>query len=338
MSLTIDDLMLVHVTNVRPTLQDGKLIMKTGGSKATLEYRDNKIFAGPRNFSRPHRMTLHWSLNGVTRTAGIKENKNSIHYGIPGRYAIIEPIRELKEELWGGGFDDLYSLGDHILSENSLLIVPEEEEEELDTEQLRTLTSLAFYEGYTEGFTNDHMRTIIADILESLKKPRMILNGLFLNEEILSTIFKITFPSRWKMLTIDELVNDDEFTTLNEEKMCNMVSGIINANGMRLFVCKGFADQKFPMDALLMGETHIIIREEELGKILTDANYVIPEFEVIHPNSHLYSYERKLVGPLTKEELCVSLDEVRKYIMEKKPTATSLDGLNRIMERIRNRS
>lgn len=333
MSLSIDDLMLVHITNVRPTLQDGKLIMKTGGSTATLKYQDNKIFAGPRDFSCPHRVTLHWSINGVTRTAGI-QNERGNFYGISARYAIIEPIAELKDELWGGSFDDMYSLGDHTLSENSLLFVPEEEP---DTEGLRTLTTMVFYKGYVDGFTNNHMRGVIAHILEMLKNPRMILNGLFLDDNILSSIWKITLPSRWKILTDDELINDEEFITFNHEKMGNIVSGIIRVNDMRIFVCKEFVNLKLPAGALLIGDGLILIREEELEKVFKDANYVLPEFGVLHPNSYLGSYEKRFTLSYIKDMLTTNVNEVRKYITEKKPATASLNGLSQILERIRSR-
>src|SRR5579883_1850506 len=162
MSLSIDDLILVHVTHVRPALCDGRLVMKTGGCCCdSYDASDNKIFVREQNFSKPRRMTLHWSLNGVTRIAGFKQGGTTI-YGIPARYAIIEPISALKEELWGGSFDDMYSLGDHTISSQAFIFVPEDEP---DIDQLDNIATVIRYRGYVEGFTNNHMRDMIASFL-----------------------------------------------------------------------------------------------------------------------------------------------------------------------------
>ena len=335
MSISINDLMVVHVTDVRPSLRDGRLVMKTGGSSVSFEHGDNKIFMKKRDFSRPHRMTLHWSLNGVTRVAGFQYDKVTL-YGIPARYAIVEPISALKDELWGGGFDDLYSLGDHTISQDGYIFVPEDEP---DVDRLVEVANVVHYKGYVEGFTNDHMRDMIAFLLSIMKKPCMVINGLFLNEDILSRLYKLTFPSRWASLTDEQLMDDAEFIRYNKEMMTSQISGIVRLADKRIYVCKEATNQKIPTGAIFEDDNRglIVISEEDLGKILRDSNYILPEYGVIHPVSILLTYEDKLKHSMEREEMLGTVNEIRKIIMEKKPTATSLDGLNQIMDRIRNR-
>ena len=335
MAISIDDLMLVHITEVRPSFCDGRLVMKTGGSKISCAYRDDKIFTTKRDFSCPHRVTLHWSLNGITRVAGIQKDDVTVH-GIPARYAIIEPISELKEELWGGGFDDLYSLGDHVISQNGYLLVPEDL---TDLDQLSTVANVVTYKGYVEGFTNNDMRELIASVLIMLGKPRMVLNGLFLNEEILSRWWKVTFPSRWASLTDQQLVEDEEFIQYNREKMHNGISGVIRVDDNRIYVCKEVSNRRVPTGALFEkdGENITAISEGDLEKMLKDASYVLPEFGVIHPHSVLHTYEEKFSQAVSRESLSNMVDEIGKFIVEKKPTTTSLDGLNQVIDRIKSR-
>lgn len=103
-AIEINDIILVHVTDVKPSIsEDGKsLILKTGGSIVTnVNYPDGKIFYDARDFSKPSRATLHWSLNAVTRSAGLLTQNGKFFNGIPVRYVILEPISSLKDSLWG---------------------------------------------------------------------------------------------------------------------------------------------------------------------------------------------------------------------------------------------
>lgn len=308
MAILINDLMLVHITDVRPSLCDGRLVMKTGGSNISLEYRDDKIFIRKRDFSHPYRVTIHWSINGVTRIAGFTQGDTTT-YAIPARYAIIEPISALKDELWGGGFDDLYSLGDHVISKGAFVCVPEDEP---DVEQLLAVTNVVHYRGYVEGFTNNHMRDMIASVLATLEKPRVIINGVFLNDEVLSKLWNITFPSRWASLTEEQLMEDEEFQRYNKWIMKSHITGMFRNGDIRVYVCKE-AGGELPTGALFQRDdnSYIPISGKELHKILKDASYVLPEFGIIHPDSVLSSYEEKLRRSVGGDDLSHIMDEVQ---------------------------
>lgn len=70
------------------------------------------------------RWTLHWTLNSVIHP----EN----HTGINGeackrKYCIIEPFAECQKQFYGGNFQDMMLLGDHSLSTQAIIFVPETE-------------------------------------------------------------------------------------------------------------------------------------------------------------------------------------------------------------------
>lgn len=63
------------------------------------------------------RITLHWFVQGI-----VEEHESSAH---KGEYAIIERARNI-QTLYGGYIEDMYSVGSHILSNESIVLVPEE--------------------------------------------------------------------------------------------------------------------------------------------------------------------------------------------------------------------
>lgn len=100
-----------HLTNILPIP-----LMKVGGF-----------------YRYPYRPTLHWSLLGthpLLREISIdlyngKKTENNFDFtNVSKKYAIIEPIHQISHKIIGGIPEDLYSLGEHIPSNESYIFIP----------------------------------------------------------------------------------------------------------------------------------------------------------------------------------------------------------------------
>jgi hypothetical protein len=295
--LNLNDIVLVHVTNVKPSISydERAVILKTGGSYfSSLEYKDDgQIIASERDFSRPYRVTLHWSTNGVTRVAGaIVDGKR--HFGVPARYIIIEKISALKNSLWGGRFDDFYSIGDHELSKDAVLLVPENDADISIFSQFITVGTM---KDVPANSSSEHLRSYAEEVLGILNKPLMRFNGALLSKELLSIIYKISFPSHWNLMNAQDLLNDADFAAINKS-YDDYVGAIIDyTDGTRFFLCKD-TDRRFDATCALFenipdkAETQLYFKnmKEMLGAI----SCFPPEIDVLHPASRINDYGNKI--------------------------------------------
>ena len=286
--VSLKDIILVHVTSVKPSVSDdgSSLVLKTGGSYFdSLEYKDDgRIIAGNRDFSRPYRVTLHWSTNGVTRAAGAKIN-GECHYGVSARYVVLEPILALRHDLWGGRFDDFYSIGDHTLSKDAIILVPQNEEGLFELSKFVTVWTM---EGVPEHSGSENLRPYVEDLLSKLGKPVMQFNGPLLTGELLSCVLCTSLPDRWDSMNAQEVFEDEEF----KQKCGHYVVAIIDfENDTRMFVAR---DVDHRLDATFAYfqippkyDSSEGLFFEDMRKMLKEESFFLPEIDVLHPDSRI---------------------------------------------------
>jgi hypothetical protein len=113
-------LMMVHITNVIPLdgiMVPGAIHFKPNESsiEENLKYSKNL----PRT-----RVTLHWCAGGAVED---HETKGNPTVWSKLKYAIIEPFKNVEEELLGGYMEDFFTDGTHKLSDDAIILVPQNE-------------------------------------------------------------------------------------------------------------------------------------------------------------------------------------------------------------------
>jgi hypothetical protein len=317
-AIELDDLVLVHCTNVKPSIsEDGKsLVMKTGGSKVSILMEDDgKSSEIKRSFSKPHRATLHWSLNGVTSVLGA-EISGKFVYGMPAKYVVLEPISYLKDSLWGGIFDDLYSIGDHTISSSAFLLVREEDP---DIDKFKRFVPIITVSGFKENSTNDDFRGVVSKSLKLIGKPRMGLNGLPMDEALLSKVWKVDVPPSWKDISDEVLAQAPEFIKFNKQNLQSLISGIARFDDTRLFFCKECrGSEEFPSVAVFRKSSQSLeaISREMFKDILDGSSFRLPEFGKTHSSSRMIDFENNLQKSYKEapEKTVALADELQAYV------------------------
>jgi hypothetical protein len=121
-------LMMVHITDVLP--EEG--IMVPGKLKYLGEPDSSKIQETvelSKQFPRVS-FTLHWS-GGAAVKDHEKNNLGQYNTWSTRKYAIIEPYKNVEEELLDGYMEDFFTGGPHKLSDEAIILVPQSESKEI---------------------------------------------------------------------------------------------------------------------------------------------------------------------------------------------------------------
>ena len=234
-------LFAVHITHIFPTFDStcGRYVMRCGGAiHKTLPDGSKRV--EPYFTMRP---TLHWAVNKVVDTLRY-EGGGLFEYG--QKYAIIEPLSKLSDEIWGGDGDDIMTLGDHWLSDSALLIMPEREV----TDEMRTgKTSLYVYHHlnpYNDTTPNQLMdfkgiKEMVINFFAEHNIPYNVASGYiytaksFLEEECM--IIETDEVERILKLDLNKMRDDPIVQQkLEEEKI--RISCILKVDGDMLILCK----------------------------------------------------------------------------------------------------
>ncbi|MBF0360423.1 MAG: hypothetical protein HQK49_05390 [Oligoflexia bacterium] len=127
---------LIHITDSlpMPTMQvggcvlDGSLSMDSFSGKEYVE-----LVVDNNEVKMPDRCTLHWSMPGtsVERVLTLKGKYFPVRN--IDKYAILAPVSALKERFIGGYPNDIFTMGEFSLSDDSILFVPENEYDQVVT-------------------------------------------------------------------------------------------------------------------------------------------------------------------------------------------------------------
>lgn len=126
-NISIDDFVLVHVTDYYPENHTIKSRREIGATK-------NTTIAGKDTEMRDSRLTVHFSMNGRTASPDFKD-KN---------FVVIEPLKEHIKELNNIYVTDCYKIGYIKLSEKAILLVKEEAYNELTDAQKNEYNIIQF--------------------------------------------------------------------------------------------------------------------------------------------------------------------------------------------------
>ena len=189
-----------------------------------------------------------------------------------------------------GVVTDLYSIGDHTLSDKAVLMVPEDDP---DLSIFQKSVNVKTYNGYRDGITSNDLKMTITETLRNLNKPILVTSGHFLDEPILSMLFNgVQFPTKWSMLSAEQLNSSSEFQKFNLEKLRQSVLQVIDRPKGRVYVCTNF-DDRVPKLALFEENSGLNTYSlDDLKEWFKSGGIFIPQLGVSHNVSFLHEFEK----------------------------------------------
>ena len=115
--------------------------------------------------SMPERSSLHFAWNKPVSKVATADKEI-----LKRKYAIIETFKALETKWYGGYHDDIVIIGNHNLSEDAIIFVPDEESESLKAQNPRTLATILSYSKELTGAkaAEEHIKKTLGITVKSV--------------------------------------------------------------------------------------------------------------------------------------------------------------------------
>jgi hypothetical protein len=179
----------------------------------------------------PERSSLHFAWNKPVSVEATADRGM-----LKRKYAIIETFKALETKWYGGYHDDIVIIGNHKLSKDAIIFVPEGESESLEAENSNTLATIISYPKESTGAkaAEEHIKKTLGITVKSVNPGT-------------SRDWEIEINSdRVKAHAIFELIIGNRHWGIHEESphgIVDLILGYLNHNFRVAFMSDAFLDE-----------------------------------------------------------------------------------------------
>jgi len=190
----------------------------------------------PPNRAMPERSSLHFAWNKPVSVKATADRGM-----LKRKYAIIETFKALETKWYGGYHDDIVIIGNHKLSKDAIIFVPEGESESLEAENFNTLATIISYPKESTGAkaAEEHIKNKLGITVKSVNP------GTFRDWEIEITS-EIKEAQIKKAHEIFKPILGNRHWGIHEESphgIVDLILGYLNHNFRVAFMSDAFLDE-----------------------------------------------------------------------------------------------